>query len=143
MTPPLPTILLVDDDAADAKLTRLALGKDGIACRIHHVFDGMEALAFLRRQPPFQDAERPDLVLLDLNMPRMDGRQVLAAIRGDERLKTIPVVVLTSSAMDRDVNDSYLLGANSVITKPMDIDTFLDAARSLKAYWFSAVRLPR
>lgn len=143
MTAPLPTILLVDDDAADAKLTRLALGQDGAPCCVHHVFDGVEALAFLRRQPPFQDAERPDLVLLDLNMPRMDGRQVLAAIRGDERLKTIPVVVLTSSAMDRDVNDSYLLGANSVITKPMDIDTFLDAARSLKAYWFSAVRLPR
>lgn len=143
MTTVLPIILLVDDDAADAKLTRLALGQDGVPCRVHHVFDGVEALAFLRCQPPFQDAERPDLVLLDLNMPRMDGRQVLAAIRGDEGLKTIPVVVLTSSAMDRDVNDSYLLGANSVITKPMDIDTFLDAARSLKAYWFSAVRLPR
>lgn len=143
MSAALPHILLVDDDAADAKLTRWALSQDGPPCCVAHVFDGAEALAFLRRQPPFEDAARPDLVLLDLNMPRMDGRQVLAAIKSDEGLKTIPVVVLTSSAMDRDVNDSYLLGANSVITKPMDIDTFLDAARSLKTYWFSSVRLPQ
>lgn len=136
-------ILLVEDDPADAGLTRRALCRDAIACRISHVRDGGEALAYLRRQPPFAAAGRPDLVLLDLNMPGMDGRQVLETIKNDKELKMIPVVVLTTSDMDRDVNASYLLGANSVIAKPMDMDTFCAAVRNMKAYWFNVVRLPR
>lgn len=136
-------ILLVEDDPADAGLARRALCQDGIACRISHVRDGVEALAYLRRQPPFTAAMRPDLVLLDLNMPGMDGRQVLEVIKNDKELKMIPVVVLTTSDMDRDVNASYLLGANSVIAKPMNMDTFCGAIRSMKAYWFDVVRLPR
>lgn len=136
-------ILLVEDDPADAGLTRRALCRDGIACRISHVRDGGEALAYLHRQPPFAAAGRPDLVLLDLNMPGMDGRQVLETIKNDKELKMIPVVVLTTSDMDRDVNASYLLGANSVIAKPMDMDTFCAAIRNMKAYWFNVVRLPR
>lgn len=135
-------ILLVEDDPADAGLARRALDQDGIPCRVTHVYDGVEALAYLRR-PSFPAAVRPDLVLLDLNMPRMDGWQVLEAIKNDEELKMIPVVVLTTSDMDRDVNASYLLGANSVIIKPMDMDTFLGAIRSMKTYWFTVVRLPR
>ena len=130
-------VLIADDHplVRDGLRTVVAVALD--RCELFEASDLDEVIRIIDREGDF------DLVLLDLNMPRMDGRQVLAAIKSDEGLKTIPVVVLTSSAMDRDVNDSYLLGANSVITKPMDIDTFLDAARSLKTYWFSSVRLPQ
>ena len=136
-------ILLVEDDPADAGLAKRALKDGKILCRVNHVRDGVEALAFLKRDGDFRDAPRPNLVLLDLNMPRMDGRGVLEAMKSDPDLKTIPVVILTTSDVDRDVNASYLLGANSFITKPMDMDAFFEAIRSVEEYWFRGVRLPR
>lgn len=136
-------ILLVEDDPADAGLAKRALREGRILCRVSHVRDGVEAMEFLRRTEPFSAAPRPDLILLDLNMPRMDGRAVLQELKADPELKTIPVVILTTSDVDRDVNASYLLGANSFITKPMDMDAFFDAVKSVEEYWFRVVRLPR
>lgn len=136
-------ILLVEDDPADAGLAKRALREGKIQCRVNHVRDGVEAMAYLRRGDGYADAPRPDLVLLDLNMPRLDGSGVLSAMKSDPDLKTIPVVILTTSDVDRDVNASYLLGANSFITKPMDMDDFFDAIRSVEEYWFRVVRLPR
>lgn len=136
-------ILLVEDDPADAGLAKRALREGRIVCRVSHVRDGVEAMDYLRGAGPFAGAPRPDLILLDLNMPRMDGRAVLAELKKDPDLKTIPVVILTTSDVDRDVNASYLLGANSFITKPMDMDAFFDAIRSVEEYWFRVVRLPR
>lgn len=136
-------ILLVEDDPADAGLAKRALRDGRILCNVTHVRDGVEAMEYLRRQGSFAGAARPDLILLDLNMPRMDGREVLQEMKADEELKTIPVVILTTSDVDRDVNASYLLGANSFITKPMDMDAFFDAVKSIEEYWFRVVRLPR
>lgn len=136
-------ILLVEDDPADAGLAKRALREGRILCRVNHVRDGVEAMEYLRRQGRFAGACRPDLILLDLNMPRMDGREALQEIKADDGLKTIPVVILTTSDVDRDVNASYLLGANSFITKPMDMDAFFEAVRSIEEYWFRVVRLPR
>jgi CheY-like chemotaxis protein len=136
-------ILLVEDDPADAGLAKRALREGRILCRVSHVRDGVEAMDFLRRKDQFVGAPRPDLILLDLNMPRMDGRAVLQELKADSDLKTIPVVILTTSDVDRDVNASYLLGANSFITKPMDMDAFFDAIKSVEEYWFRVVRLPR
>ncbi len=136
-------ILLVEDDPADAGLAKRALREGRILCRVSHVRDGVEAMEFLRRTDQFAGAPRPDLILLDLNMPRMDGRAVLQELKADPELKTIPVVILTTSDVDRDVNASYLLGANSFITKPMDMDAFFDAVKSVEEYWFRVVRLPR
>lgn len=136
-------ILLVEDDPADAGLAKRALREGRIVCRVNHVRDGVEAMDYLRGRGPFAGSTRPDLILLDLNMPRMDGRAVLAELKMDPDLKTIPVVILTTSDVDRDVNASYLLGANSFITKPMDMDAFFDAIRSVEEYWFRVVRLPR
>lgn len=135
-------ILLVEDDPGDAGLTRAALSQARILCKLHHVSDGVEAMAFLRRQGLYADAPVPHLVLLDLNMPRMNGREVLAAMRDDEILHSIPVVVLTTSDVEADIEISYNLGANSFITKPVDIDQFVDAIKALGDYWFSIVRLP-
>ncbi len=137
-------ILLVEDDPADARLARIALEDAKVMCNVHHVLDGVEALEFLRRAgPKWQDAPRPDLVLLDLNMPRLDGRGVLNAMKGDPQLRTIPVVVLTTSDVARDVAASYALGANSYVTKPMDVDEFCAVVRGIESYWFSVVKLPR
>lgn len=136
-------ILLVEDDPADAGLAKRALRDGRILCNVSHVRDGVEAMEYLRRQGSFAGAARPDLILLDLNMPRMDGREVLQEMKADDELKTIPVVILTTSDVDRDVNASYLLGANSFITKPMDMDAFFDAVKSIEEYWFRVVRLPR
>ncbi|PWC33124.1 response regulator [Azospirillum sp. TSO35-2] len=136
-------ILLVEDDPADAGLAKRALRDGRILCHVSHVRDGVEAMDHLRRRGTFAAAPRPDLILLDLNMPRMDGREVLQELKADEELKTIPVVILTTSDVDRDVNASYLLGANSFITKPMDMDAFFDAVKSIEEYWFRVVRLPR
>lgn len=137
-------ILLIEDDPADARLAQIALKEAKVYSVVHHVRDGVEALDFLRRKAPeFATAPRPDLVLLDLNMPRMDGRQVLQSIKGDPDLKTIPVVVLTTSDIDRDIAASYALGANSFVTKPMDVDEFCAVIRGIESYWFSVVRLPR
>ena len=137
-------ILLVEDEAADAHLVKAALAENHILADLHHVLDGREALEYLRRQGPrYATARRPDLILLDLNMPRMDGRECLAALKADPGLADIPVVVLTTSAVERDVLASYKLGAAGFITKPLDVLQFIAAIRELGEYWFDLVRLPQ
>ena len=134
-------ILLVEDDAADARLAQIALKDSKVVCNVTHVLDGVEAMKYLQAAVSNGD-KLPDLVLLDLNMPRKDGRQVLEEMRADEVLRSIPVVVLTTSDVDRDVAASYSLGANSYVTKPMDVDEFCSVIRGIENYWFSVVRLP-
>lgn len=136
-------ILLVEDEPADANLVRSALKENRVLCNMHHVLDGVEALAFLRREGEYQNAPLPDLILLDLNMPRMNGREFLAAVKADEELKVVPVVVLTTSDVERDVVMSYKLGAAGYITKPVDMEQFISAIRQLDNYWFVLARLPR
>ena len=134
-------ILLVEDDAADARLAQIALRDAKVLCNVQHVRDGVEAMTYLRGLVSSGN-KLPDLVLLDLNMPRKDGRQVLEEMRAEAALRTIPVVVLTTSDVDRDVAASYSLGANSFVTKPMDVDEFCAVIRGIENYWFSVVRLP-
>jgi len=136
-------ILLVEDEPADANLVRSALKENKVLCNLHHVLDGVEALEFLRRKGQFSAAPPPDLILLDLNMPRMNGREFLAVVKADDEFKTIPVVVLTTSDVERDVVASYKLGAAGYITKPVDMDQFVDAIRQLDSYWFVLARLPK
>ncbi len=137
------TILLAEDEPADAGLVRAALNQGRISCDFRHVTDGREAMDFLRREGRFGDAPRPDLVLLDLNMPRMDGREVLRAIKADVELRAIPVVVLTTSDVERDVESSYLTGAAGYVTKPLDIEQFFSVIHGIEDYWFSIVRRPK
>ncbi len=137
-------ILLAEDEPADAHLVKVALTENRILVDLHQVVDGREALEFLHREGPrFADAPRPDLILLDLNMPRMDGREFLAAIKQEPELRHIPVVVLTTSDVERDVIATYNLCAASYITKPVDVVQFIAAIRDLGNYWFELVRLPR
>ncbi len=137
-------ILLVEDEPADANLVRSALKTNKVFCNVHHELDGVDALAFLRRQGErYKNAPQPDLILLDLNMPRMNGREFLAEIKKDPDLSMIPVVVLTTSDVERDVVASYKLGAAGYITKPVDMEQFIDAIRQLDNYWFTLTRLPR
>ncbi|CAK0778134.1 Response regulator Rcp1 [Gammaproteobacteria bacterium] len=137
-------ILLAEDEPADAHLIKFALNESGLLTDLHHVVDGREALEFLRQQgPQFADAPRPALILLDLNMPRMDGRECLAAIKKDETLRDIPVVILTTSEVERDIAASYNLGAAGYITKPMDIRQFITIIHQLGEYWIKLVRLPQ
>lgn len=136
-------ILLVEDNPADARLTREALADGKVANRIHVVDDGIKAMAFLRRLPPYQDMPFPDIMLLDLNMPRMDGREVLAEIKADPRLKLLPVVVLTTSQADEDVLRAYQLQANCYVTKPVDLDQLIKVVSNIEEFWFSIVRLPK
>lgn len=136
-------ILLAEDEPADAHLVKAALTENHILADLHHVMDGREALEFLHREGQFADAPRPDLILLDLNMPRMDGRGFLAAIKLEADLRTIPVVVLTTSEVERDVVSSYDLGAAGYITKPVDIIQFIAAIRCLSNYWVDLVRIPQ
>ena len=110
---------------------------------LHVASDGVEALAFLRREGKYADAPRPDLILLDLNMPRMDGRTFLVEMRADEKLKSIPVVVLTTSQTDEDIFKSYQLGANCYVTKPVGLDEFTKVVNAIEEFWFTIVRLPR
>ncbi len=135
-------ILLVEDSPTDALLTQHALSKARLINRLHIVKDGVEAIAFLRRQEPYADAPRPQLILLDLNMPRMDGREVLAELKADDNLKIIPVIVLTTSAAEEDVIKSYKLHANAYITKPVGFDAFTEAVASIENFWFAVVTLP-
>jgi two-component system, chemotaxis family, response regulator Rcp1 len=135
-------ILLVDDNPADVRLTMEALKEGSPQYHLHVARDGMEALSFLRRQEPFGDAPRPDLVLLDLNMPRMSGREVLADAKSDPALRSIPVVVLTTSKAEEDVLRSYDLHANCYITKPVALHDFLDVLRQVEGFWTNVVRLP-
>ncbi len=137
-------VLLIEDEPADANLVRLALKESKLYCHLYHVVDGLEALAFLRNEgEKNNNAPRPDLILLDMNMPRMNGREFLTAIKNDSDLNAIPVVMLTTSDVERDVIASYKLGAAGYITKPVDIDQFIDAIRQLDNYWFALVRLPK
>ena len=135
-------ILLLEDEQADAHLVRISLSEARVHCRLTHLLDGREGLDFLHRKPPYEDALRPDLILLDLNMPRMNGDEFLAAIKAEEALCDIPVVVLTTSEVERDVQASYKHGASGYITKPVDIEKFTVAIAQLSDYWFVLTRLP-
>jgi len=136
-------ILLLEDEPADAHLVRISLRDARVHCRLHHLLDGREGLDFLHRKPPYEHAPRPDLILLDLNMPRMNGREFLAEIKAEEALCDIPVVVLTTSEVERDVEASFKNGASGYITKPVDIEQFAAAIAQLSDYWFVLTRLPR
>lgn len=136
-------ILLVEDNPGDVHLTEEALHEGKVLNRLSVVNDGVEALAFLRREGRYADARRPDLILLDLNLPRIDGRQVLAAIKQDPDLHRIPVVVLTSSRAEEDILRTYNLNANCYVTKPVDLDQFLHVIKSIEDFWLTVVRLPR
>lgn len=135
-------ILLVEDNEGDAHLTREALKRAKVRNRVHTTCDGVEAMQFLRREPPFADAPRPDLVLLDLNLPNMDGREVLEAIKADPALRPIPIVVVTSSAAEQDILKSYDLNANCYVTKPVDLQQFLHVIGSVGDFWLDIVKLP-
>jgi chemotaxis family two-component system response regulator Rcp1 len=135
-------ILLVEDEPGDAYLTQEALKSSPIPCRVHVVEDGAQAMAFLRRFEPYAEAPRPDLILLDLNLPRKDGRQVLSEIKADPQLATIPVVIMTTSKAEVDILSSYQLRANSFVTKPLELDQFIAAVRTLQQFWLGVAQLP-
>lgn len=135
-------ILLVEDNPADVGLTREALHDAKVANNLQVVGDGVEALAYLRKEGKYANTAVPDLILLDLNLPKKDGRRVLAEIKADEKLKHIPVVVLTTSKSDEDVYRAYNLHANCYICKPVDFEQFMRIVRSLEDFWFTMVRLP-
>ncbi len=136
-------ILLVEDNRADVLITREALADARLLNTIHVARDGVEAMEFLRRTGQYAAALRPDLILLDLNMPRKSGREVLAEIKADNKLKTIPVVVLTTSSAEEDIIKSYHLHANCYIIKPVGFENFSRAVQSISHFWFSVVTLPR
>lgn len=135
-------ILLVEDSPGDARLAREGLSECKIRNNLHVVDDGVKAMAFLRRQGEYAKAPRPDLILLDLNLPRKDGREVLREVKEDESLKAIPVVILTTSKAEEDIIKSYSLHANCYVTKPLGLQQFLDVVRSIEDFWFTIVRLP-
>lgn len=135
-------ILLVEDNLGDARLTERALAESKLINNIYHVKDGVEATDFLNQANGYEDAPRPDLVLLDLNLPKKDGRDVLAQIKNDDALKMIPVVVLTSSELEQDILKSYALHANCYVTKPVNLDSFLSVVQSIEGFWVSVVKLP-
>jgi CheY-like chemotaxis protein len=135
-------LLVVEDDPGDVLLTREALAGTSTPLDVHVVEDGEAAVDFLRREGGHRDAPRPDLVLLDLNLPRLDGREVLARIKSDPGLRSIPVVVLTTSKADEDVRRSYELHANAFVTKPAELDRFLSVVRQVGEFFLSVVRLP-
>ena len=135
-------ILLVEDNPGDVRLTMEAFKDGKVGNPMDVVKDGVEALAYLRQEGAYSDKPLPDLILLDLNLPRMDGREVLAAVKADSRLKRIPVVVLTTSAAEQDVQKSYLLQASCFITKPVDFNKFSEVVRGIDSFWLSIVTLP-
>jgi two-component system, chemotaxis family, response regulator Rcp1 len=141
MTDPI-EILLVEDNPGDVELTREALHDSKVHMRLSVVNDGVEALAFLRRETPYEDAPRPDLILLDLNLPKKDGRAVLGDVKQDPSLRHIPVVILTSSQAEQDILRAYDLHANCYVTKPVDLDQFITIVRSIEQFWFTVVKLP-
>lgn len=136
-------VLLVEDDPGDVLMTREAFLDNKVANTLHVVSDGVKALEFLRREGDYADAPVPDLILLDLNLPKMDGREVLGAIKDDPALRTIPVVVLTTSESQEDVLRSYSLHANAYVTKPVDFDRFIEVVRQIDDFFVSVVKLPR
>jgi CheY-like chemotaxis protein len=135
-------ILLVEDNPGDARLTREAMAESKIRNNIHHARDGEEAIAFLHKEAPFTDVPQPDLILLDLNLPKRGGREVLEEVKTDARLKHIPIVVLTSSQAEEDIRQSYQLHANCFITKPVDLDQLNRVVQGIEQFWFTLVTLP-
>ncbi|MGD0078672.1 MAG: response regulator [Sedimentisphaerales bacterium] len=136
-------ILLVEDSPSDAALTIEALEAGKVANKLTLVEDGVEAMDFLRRRGKHAKATRPDLIMLDLNLPRKDGREVLVEIKNDPDLKVIPIIVLTTSRSDKDVLQSYQLNANCYITKPVDFTQFIDVVKSIEKFWLTVVTLPQ
>ena len=135
-------ILLVEDNPGDVRLTKEAIKEAKIINNLNVVEDGVEALAYLRKKGKFKDVNRPDIIFLDLNLPKKNGREVLAEIKQDINLKQIPVVILTVSKAEEDVIKTYELHANCFITKPVDMDQFIKVVKSLENFWFSIVKLP-
>lgn len=135
-------ILLAEDNPGDVKLTRKALDQGDLLNNLHVVNDGIEAMKFLRKEGEYADTPMPDLLLLDLNMPKKDGRQVMQDMDADPQLRRIPVVVLTSSEAEEDVVRSYELSANAYLTKPVDFDGFVDIINRLENFWFEVVKMP-
>ncbi|NKE34391.1 response regulator [Natronococcus sp. JC468] len=141
-TPEPAQLLLVEDNPGDVRLTREAFKQGRIDNDLHTVSDGSDALDFLHQRGEYEDAPRPDLILLDLNLPRKDGEEVLAELKDDPELQSIPVIVLTSSRAEEDIARSYELHANAYLTKPVDPDEFIETVRAFEKFWFSVVRLP-
>jgi two-component system, chemotaxis family, response regulator Rcp1 len=135
-------ILLVEDNPGDERLTREALKEGKVYSNLHWVKDGVEALEFLRRQGKFAGSPRPDIILLDLNLPKKDGREVLSEIKGDDELRAIPVVILTTSKAEEDVLRSYDLHANCYVTKPVDLEKFIVVVKSIDVFWLTVATLP-
>ncbi|MFW5895191.1 MAG: response regulator [archaeon] len=135
-------ILLVEDNPGDVRLTVEALKESKILNNLHVVNDGVEAMKFLRKEKGYEDMPEPDLILLDLNLPKKDGREVLAEIKDDEILKKLPVVILTTSSAEKDILNTYNLHANCFITKPVDMNQFTKVVKSIGDFWFSIVKLP-
>jgi CheY-like chemotaxis protein len=135
-------ILLVEDSPTDAKLTISALKMAKVANELHHVEDGVLAMEFIRRQGRYADVPRPDLILLDLNLPRKDGREVLEELKAEPAYASIPVIVLTTSNAEKDILQSYKLHANCYVTKPVNFERFLECVRSIEQFWLSVVVLP-
>ncbi|NMG09360.1 response regulator [Brasilonema sp. UFV-L1] len=135
-------LLLVEDNPGDVQLTQIALEDSKISVNLNVVSDGVEAMAFLRKQENYTQVPTPDIILLDLNLPRKDGREVLAEIKADQILKRIPVVVLTTSGAEEDILKAYNLSANCYITKPVDFDQFVKIVHSIENFWFTVVKLP-
>jgi two-component system, chemotaxis family, response regulator Rcp1 len=141
-TPRVCEVLIDEDKPDDARQTQEAHGESKMLNNLHHVKDGIEALQFLRREGIYQNAPMPDVMLLDLNLPRKDGRQVLSEMKQDPELRMIPVVVLTTSEAERDILKSYELHANCYITKPVDLEKFIYIVRTIEAFWLAVVTLP-
>ncbi|MCA1776786.1 MAG: response regulator [Loktanella sp.] len=136
-------VLLVEDSPGDVRLTQEAFREANIEIKMSVAEDGVEAMAFLRREGPHAGAPRPDLILLDLNLPRMDGREVLALIKADERLKSIPTVILTTSESEADIVKSYSLQANCYLSKPVELDAFEALVKSINDFWLTRAKLPQ
>ncbi|MBO3750818.1 response regulator [Streptosporangiaceae bacterium NEAU-GS5] len=136
-------VLLVEDDPGDVLLTREAFADNKVRNKLHVVHDGEQALRFLRNQAPYADVPRPDLVLLDLNLPRMDGREVLEEIKHDNDLRSIPVVILTTSEAEEDIVRSYQLHANAYVSKPVDFNQFIKVVRQIDDFFVTVVKLPQ
>lgn len=133
---------MVEDNPGDVRLAQEALKENKVINNMHIVVDGEEAMMFLNKQGKYKDTHRPDVVLLDLNLPKKDGREVLAEIKSDDRLKSIPVVILTTSSADEDIIKTYNLHANCYITKPVDLDRFIEVMKSIDNFWLGIVKLP-
>jgi two-component system, chemotaxis family, response regulator Rcp1 len=136
-------VLLVEDSPGDVRLTQEAFREANPAVHLHVATDGVEAMAFLRREGVYAQAPRPDLILLDLNLPKMDGREVLAHIKADANLKTIPTVILTTSEAEADIAKSYQLQANCYLSKPVQLGNFETLVKSINSYWLTEVKLPQ